>query len=129
MSRAVTVLFFLAATTAVAPAQTLPIPSRWTSQNYSYLEFDQMVDRAEFTGIYFDHEPNFACSNVLTKLTGFVNGAKVRFTVEWWLNGPAQCGKTSWSGTLSGDTITAHWVRTAKGYPTVSGTDTFTRKP
>ena len=88
-----------------------------------------MVDRAEFTGIYFDHEPNFACSNVLTKLTGFVNGAKVRFTVEWWLNGPAQCGKTSWSGTLSGDTITAHWVRTAKGYPTVSGTDTFTRKP
>ena len=78
MSRAVTALFFLAATTAVALAQTLPIPSRWTSQNYSYLEFDQMVDRAEFTGIYFDHEPNFACSNVLTKLTGFVNGANIR---------------------------------------------------
>ncbi len=129
MSRAVAALLFLAVTTAAALAQTLPIPSRWTSQNYSYLEFDQIVAQEEFTGIYVDHEPNFACSNVLSKLTGFVNGAKVRFTVEWWLNGPAQCGETTWTGTVSGNTITAHWVRTAKGYPTVSGTDTFTRKP
>ena len=88
-----------------------------------------MVEPAEFTGIYVDHEPNFACSNVLTKLTGFVHGAKVTFTVEWWLNGPAQCGETTWTGKISGNTITAHWVRTAKGFPTVSGTDTFTRKP
>ena len=128
-SRAVTVLFFLAATTAGALAQTLPIPSRWTSQNYSYLEFDQMVDQAEFVGIYVAHDPNFACSNSLSKLTGFIHGAKVTFTVEWWLNGPAQCGETTWTGTVSGNTITAHWVRTAKGYPTASGTDTFTRKP
>ncbi len=129
MSRAIAALLLFATSTAAAWAQTLPLPSRWTSQNYSYLEFDQMVDRAEFVGIYVDHEPNFACSNVLTKLTGTVRGAKVTFTVEWWLNGPAQCGETTWTGKLSGNTITAHWVRTAKGFPTVSGTDTFTRKP
>jgi hypothetical protein len=129
MFRAVATLLFLVATTAGALAQSLPIPSRWTSQNYSYLEFDDKVAPQEFTGIYVDHEPNFACSNALTKLTGFVNGAKVRFTVEWWLNGPAQCGETTWTGTVSGATITAHWVRTAKGYPTDSGTDTFTQKP
>ncbi len=129
MSRAIAALLLLAATTASALAQTLPIPSRWTSQNFSYLEFDQMVSSNEFIGIYVDHDPSFACSNFMSKLTGFVHGAKVTFTVEWWLNGPAQCGQTTWTGTVSGNTITAHWVRTAKGYPTVSGTDTFTQKP
>ncbi|MFZ3334757.1 MAG: hypothetical protein WBG15_21075 [Xanthobacteraceae bacterium] len=129
MVRAIAASLLLVTTAVGASAQTLPLPSRWTSQNYSYLEFDQMVDRAEFTGIYVDHEPNFACSNVLTKLTGTVRGAKVTFTVQWWLNGPAQCGKTTWTGKISGATLIAHWVRTAKGSPPVSGTDTFTRKP
>lgn len=129
MSRAIAALLLLAATTAGALAQSLPVPSRWTSQDFSYLEFDQMVDRAEFTGIYVDHDPKFACSNVLKKLTGFIHGAKVTFTVEWWLDGPLQCGQTTWTGHVSGNSITARWVRTAKGYPTVSGTDTFTRKP
>jgi hypothetical protein len=129
MSRAVAALLLLVTTTISAFAQTLPIPSRWTSQNYSYLEFDQMVSSAEFVGIYVDHDPNFACSNALSKLTGFVQGARVTFTVEWWHNGPAQCGTTTWTGKLSGTTITAHWVRTAKGQPTIFGTDTFTRKP
>jgi len=88
MSRTIAALLFLAVATAAALAQTLPIPSRWTSQNYSYLEFDDKVAREEFTGIFVDHEPNFACANVLSKLTGFVNGAQVRFTVEWWTSGP-----------------------------------------
>jgi hypothetical protein len=134
MSRAVAALLLLATTIVGASAQTLPLPSRWTSQNYSYLEFDQMVSRGgEFIGIYVSHEAGFACANVLKKLTGFVHGASVTFTVQWWLEGPmpgpAQCGTTTWTGKISGSTITTHWVRTAKGYPTVSGTDTFTRKP
>jgi hypothetical protein len=129
MSRFVAALLLLTATAASAFAQTLPIPSRWTSQNYSYLEFDQMVDQAEFVGIYVDHDPSFACFNVLKKLTGVVHGAKVTFTVEWWLDGPLQCGETTWTGHVSGNTITAHWVHTVKGSPTTSGTDTFTQKP
>jgi hypothetical protein len=88
MSLAIAALLFLATTSVSAVAQTLPIPSRWTPQNYSYLEFDDNVAREEFTGIFVDHEPNFACANVLSKLTGFVNGAQVRFTVEWWTSGP-----------------------------------------
>ncbi len=128
MSRALAALLLFAATTVAALAQTLPVPSRWSSQNHSYLEFDQMVNSAEFTGIYVDHNPRFACANVLKKMTGMVHGAKVTFTVEWWLDGAAQCGQTTWTGHASGTTITAHWVHTVKGQPPTSGTDTFTRQ-
>lgn len=129
MSRTIAALLLLAAMTAGALSQPLPVPSRWTSQDFSYLEFDQMVSSAEFVGDYVDHNPNFACYNSMHKLSGFVHGAKVTFSVYWWQEGPLQCGQTTWVGHVSGNIIAARWVRTVKGQPPVSGTDTFTRKP
>ena len=127
MSRAIAALLLLVATSVGALAQSLPVPSQWTSQDHSYLEFDQMVSSAEFVGDFVDHNPNFACANFMHKLSGFVHGAKVTFSVYWWQEGPAQCGETSWTGHVSGSTITAHWVHTVKGSPNTYGTDTFTR--
>ena len=81
------------------------------------------------SAIYVDHESELCLLQFLHKLSGFVHGAKVTFSVYWWQKARLQCGQTTWTGHVSGNTITARWVRTAKGFPTVSGTDTFTRKP
>ena len=35
-----------------------------------------MVSQAELIGLYVNHDPSFACANVLKKLSGFIHGGK-----------------------------------------------------
>jgi len=124
-------LLFVVTFAPCALAQNLPVPSHWTSQHGSDLILYTIDGKGAFTGAYVNRAPGFACDNVPYDVRGQAHGHHVSFAVTW-KNSFQDCkAHTSWSGRVTGATLTTWWVETlveGKGVKKVRGTDTFKKQ-
>jgi opacity protein-like surface antigen len=110
MKRFVIALVFVVVTSVSALAQALPVPSYWLNQRGSEMKLFNIDPLGVFRGVYINHAQGFACQNTPFALNGRVTGNSVVFTVVW-NSGIQDCNsKTVWQGTVTGRTISTHWV-------------------
>ena len=132
MRRLSAALFFVVIFASCAFAQDFPVPSHWTNQHGSDMLLYTIDSKGAFTGAFINRAPGFACDNVPYDLRGQVHGHHVKFAVVW-KNAFQDCkAHTSWSGRVTGSTMTTWWVLTyldGKGVTRkMRGSDTFKKQ-
>lgn len=94
-----------------------------------------MVSQAELIGLYVNHDPSFACANVLKKLSGFIHGGKqsdIYGRVVARRPAAMRANHLDRSCIRQHHSIRQHHHRALgphrQGFPTTSGIDTLTRE-
>jgi Avidin family len=117
-------------------AQSLPLPSYWTNELTSDMKLfpTNPPSPGKFSGLYWNNAAGFKCraspTNPPYAVTGRNAGPDVTLTVVW-NNGVQNCKTTTiWHGTVSGGTLTTHWVLFGSGVPRpIYGEDIFQQQP
>lgn len=132
MGRLSAALFVVMTYASCAFAQSLPVPSHWTNQRGSDLLLYTVDGKGAFTGAFINRAPEFACDNLPYDVRGRVHGHHISFTVAW-KNSFQDCkSHTSWSGSVTGNTMMTWWVETYVGNKGAvkksRGSDTFRKQ-
>ncbi len=115
--------------TSAGSAQSLQPGATWTSQRGSTLTIETVAEDGSFTGSYINRATGMPCPNSLFKVSGWIDGQKISFSVRW-RNATNDCHSiASWTGYLSDRVIQAEFALVyvnQKGKPAFSnGKDTF----
>lgn len=82
-------------------AQSLQPGATWTSQRGSTLTIEAVAADGSFTGSYINRATALPCPNSPFKVSGWIDGQKISFSVRW-RNATNDCHSiTSWTGYLS----------------------------
>jgi hypothetical protein len=109
-------------------AQSFQANSTWTNQIGSTLTIESLAPNGSFAGAYVNQAGDLACRNSPYRVSGWIDGQKIAFSVRW-VNATANCQAiTSWSGFLGPKGLLMQWVivHLKKGEPALtSGKDVF----
>lgn len=104
---AIAAVFAVAAT---ADAQAPAPQTRWVNDHGSELFIDSIGPDGRLSGAYSSSAPNFLCRNMAFPLTGWVDGERLAYTVQW-KNAGANCNQiTSWTGFARNGRIFVEWT-------------------
>lgn len=99
----------LLATTSLAGAQSPAPQTRWVNDHGSELFIDSIAADGRLTGTYSSSAPNFNCRNIAFPATGWVDGDRIAYTVQW-KNTNVDCKQiTSWTGFARNGRIFVEW--------------------
>ena len=99
---------FLAMATA-SHAQAPAPQTRWVNDHGSELFIESVGPDGRLAGTYSSSAPNFQCRNIAFPLTGWLDGERVAYTVQW-KNDKVNCNQiTSWTGFAHGGRIFVEW--------------------
>jgi hypothetical protein len=126
------IMVMIAAALSVWPvagfAQSFQANSTWTNQVGSTLTIETIAPNGSFAGTYVNEAGDLACRDSPYRVSGWIDGQKIAFSVRW-ANGKANCQAiTSWSGFVGAKGLLMQWVvvHLKKGEPTLaSGKDVF----
>jgi len=119
----------LSAWTSAGSAQSLQPGAIWTSQRGSTLTIETIAGDGSFTGSYINRAAAMPCPNSPFKVSGWIDGQKISFSVRW-RNATNDCHSiASWTGYVSDQLIHAEFALiyvNRQGKPAFSnGKDTF----
>lgn len=82
-------------------AQSLERGATWTDQRGSILTIEAVAADGSFTGSYVNRATGMPCPNSPFKVSGWIDGQKISFSVRW-RNATVDCHSiASWTGYLS----------------------------
>tara|TARA_R110002072_G_scaffold101710_2_gene224052 strand:- start:316 stop:723 length:408 start_codon:yes stop_codon:yes gene_type:complete len=112
-------------------AQSDLADSVWDNQSGSVLHIDDVREDGHFHGRYVNNAAGYACQGAEYRVTGDVFETLIAFSVVWRAEAETCRTITSWTGEVTGDTITTEWslVRLGDdGFGRYSGESVFTRR-
>ena len=109
LGRNVICLAFIVASSGLAAAQPLPVPSSWQNQRGSTLSISSIDSFGNFRGTYINRASGFGCQNSPYPVVGYTSGSTVNFVVTWNNNVMNCLSVTAWNGAINGATLTTYW--------------------
>lgn len=116
---------------STAAGQDLEAGVTWVNTRGSTLTIDRVEPDGALAGTYVNRAAGFDCQDSPFPASGWVNGDKIAFTVDWKNAGENCDSITSWVGYLSGARLITNWdlvyTDSAEGRPMfMRGSDVFT---
>jgi hypothetical protein len=100
----------LAAAATQGSAQSPSVTGTWVNDHGSTLVIQTIGADGSVTGTYANNAPGYKCAGVAFPIVGWMDGARISYTVRW-KNASVDCASiTSWTGYFNEGRLGVEWV-------------------
>lgn len=114
-----------------ASAQSPSVTGTWVNDHGSTLVIHSIGADGSVTGTYANNAPGYKCAGVAFPIVGWMDGARISYTVRW-RNASVDCASiTSWTGYVNEGRLGVEWVLAFEEYRASrirTGSDSCTRR-
>lgn len=112
-------------------AQSPSVTGTWVNDHGSTLVIQTIGADGSVTGTYANNAPGYKCAGAAFPIIGWIDGARISYTVRW-RNASVDCASiTSWTGYFNEGRLGVEWVLAFEEYGASrirTGSDSYTRR-